>query len=616
MQSRRPSSSATENPGTFSFKGVTSPIQHEQRFPPIVKGHLGRERWRSLDLWATYNDHGIQVMVTLGVIQIMPEKPTTRAGSGMLRERWPRPWSPTAPTTPPRPSLEFGGGVGLGSTFFSLGSAVKKSASPPVVQSKPPFTQRSSLASDLRTLSTSITRSLCEQIFTSPIHWSKATDFPETATHAIDFGPGGLSGIGPLTASNLDGRGVRIVIAGHRGKEDAELDDALEVKYEKCDGTMHINTPFSRLLGKPPIMVAGMTPSTVKAGFVGAVLDAGYHVQLAGGGHYNAAALRAKVAEIQQLIPAGVGITLNVLYINPRQFDFQFPLWQEMCKEGLLIEGFCVVAGIPSTEKADDIIDDLKRTGINHVAFKPASVNGIRQVINIAAFNADFPIIMQWTGGFAGGSSFGSAEDVWPHLTGDWTVERFSVQPMPFDGFLFASRVMAKESLDFDDTIFKLFKKKRAAWLNERHDGVIGILNKTATAKLEETEFRLEENTREVTDGDIVRRRRHNMVQPRPPTRTHHAPAAVPQFRRGCRPREYLPFLYPLIRNEETRPAARGGIEAPFTQALEEIQAGVGLLSTSPGVQSDLPPPIVELAAREKGTVRRLKSDVNAYLTF
>jgi hypothetical protein len=54
---------------------------------------------------------------------------------------------------------------------------------------------------------------------------------------------------------------------------------------------------------KPPIMVAGMTPSTIKAGFVSAVLDAGYHVELAGGGHYNAAALRSKVAEIQKLIP-------------------------------------------------------------------------------------------------------------------------------------------------------------------------------------------------------------------------------------------------------------------------------------------------------------------------
>jgi enoyl reductase-like protein len=55
------------------------------------------------------------------------------------------------------------------------------------------------------------------------------------------------------------------------------------------DGVVHLNTPFLRLLGKPPIMVAGMTPTTVKGGFVSAILDAGFHVELAGGGHYNAA---------------------------------------------------------------------------------------------------------------------------------------------------------------------------------------------------------------------------------------------------------------------------------------------------------------------------------------
>lgn len=85
----------------------------------------------------------------------------------------------------------------------------------------------------MRALSTSITRSLCEQIFTSPIHWSKATNFPETATHAIDFGPGGLSGIGPLTAKNLDGRGVRVIVAGDRAKGDAELYDSLDVRFEE-----------------------------------------------------------------------------------------------------------------------------------------------------------------------------------------------------------------------------------------------------------------------------------------------------------------------------------------------------------------------------------------------
>ena len=78
--------------------------------------------------------------------------------------------------------------------------------------------------------------------------------------------------------------------------------------------------PFSWHLGKPPIMVAGMTPLTVEAGFISTVLDAGYHIEWVGGGHYNAAALCSKVMEIQKKIPAGVGITLNSLYINLRQF--------------------------------------------------------------------------------------------------------------------------------------------------------------------------------------------------------------------------------------------------------------------------------------------------------
>jgi len=62
------------------------------------------------------------------------------------------------------------------------------------------------LGSDMREIKSSLVRSLCEKDFTSPIHWTKATDILETATHATDFGPGGLSGIGPLMAKNFEGR--------------------------------------------------------------------------------------------------------------------------------------------------------------------------------------------------------------------------------------------------------------------------------------------------------------------------------------------------------------------------------------------------------------------------
>ena len=327
------------------------------------------------------------------------------------------------------------------------------------------------------------------------------------------------------------------------------------------DGKVQIDSTFSRLFGKPSVMVAGMTPSTVKAGFVGTILSAGYHVELAGGGHYNATAVRAKVAEIQSLIPPGVGITLNSLYINPRQFGFQFPLWQEMKREGLPIEGFCVAAGISSTEKAAEIIGALQDAGIKHVAFKPGSVDGIHQVVAIAATNPDCPIILQWTGGRAGGhhsyedfhqpilatygsirthpnislvtgSGFGDGKGVWPYITGEWALE-YGVQPMPFDGVLFGSWAMiAKEAhtsdsvkqlliqapgvdddkweqtykgetggvltvqselgepihkiatravklwKEFDETVFKLAKDKRQAWLNANADSIIEKLNR------------------------------------------------------------------------------------------------------------------------------------------
>jgi hypothetical protein len=42
-------------------------------------------------------------------------------------------------------------------------------------------------------------------------------------------------------------------------------------------------------------------------------------------------------------------------------------------------------------EKAAEIIGALRDAGIKHVAFKPGSVNGIQQVVAIAATNPDYP---------------------------------------------------------------------------------------------------------------------------------------------------------------------------------------------------------------------------------
>ena len=86
------------------------------------------------------------------------------------------------------------------------------------------MTQLYSLSgSDLRADTGSLTRSICDQIFTTALHWPNASNLPEDTTHAVDFGAGGITGIGPLTARNLDGHGVRVIVVGEKGKGDAEF---------------------------------------------------------------------------------------------------------------------------------------------------------------------------------------------------------------------------------------------------------------------------------------------------------------------------------------------------------------------------------------------------------
>lgn len=81
--------------------------------------------------------------------------------------------------------------------------------------------------------------------------------------------------------------------------------------------TPSASTLPSLACSKAHIMVAGMKTMSIKAGFVSMVLSAGDNV---------AAALRAKVAEIQPNIAACIGLTLNALYINQRPFALQRPL--------------------------------------------------------------------------------------------------------------------------------------------------------------------------------------------------------------------------------------------------------------------------------------------------
>ncbi|KAL2913765.1 fatty acid synthase alpha subunit Lsd1 [Polyrhizophydium stewartii] len=349
---------------------------------------------------------------------------------------------------------------------------------------------------DVRTAK-SIAASLVEQICVQSVEWERATAHAGV-THIIDFGPGGPSGIGGLTYRNKEGTGVSVILANSYDVAGTELLDRAALydfdqrsvrlapnwgeKYRPrlvriaSTGEIHIDTPFSRLIAKPPIMVAGMTPCTANEGFVAAVINAGYHVELAGGGQHTEAYLRDRVDKIMALVPAGEGINLNILFLNPRLWGFQYPLSQTMRREGIPMEGICVAAGVPSLDVADEVCTNLKAAGLRYVAFKPGSVETIRRVVSIAKRHPDMAIVLQWTGGRGGGhhsfedfhqpmfetyaairrvdniilvvgSGFGDHSDTLPYLTGEWST-RFDYAPMPFDGILLGSRVMvAKENL-------------------------------------------------------------------------------------------------------------------------------------------------------------------------
>jgi fatty acid synthase subunit beta, fungi type len=347
---------------------------------------------------------------------------------------------------------------------------------------------------DLREeVSGNIVPTLVRLITHDTVNWEKATVFPG-ATHVLDFGPGGISGLGVLTSRNKDGTGVRIILAGAIDGTVPEVgykpelfdrDEEHAVKYavdwvkehgprliKTSSGQTFVDTKMSRLLGVPPIMVAGMTPSTVPWDFVAATMNAGYQIELAGGGYYNAKTMTEAIRNIENAIPAGRGITVNLIYVNPRAMQWQIPLLGQLRAEGVPIEGLTIGAGVPSIEVAQEYIETL---GLKHIAFKPGSVEAIQSVINIAKANPTFPVILQWTGGRGGGhhsfedfhqpilqmygrirrseniilvagSGFGGAEDTYPYLTGAWS-GKYGYPPMPFDGSLFGSRMMtAKEA--------------------------------------------------------------------------------------------------------------------------------------------------------------------------
>ena len=240
------------------------------------------------------------------------------------------------------------------------------------------------------------------------------------------------------------------------------------------DGSVKLSTKFTRLTGRSPILLAGMTPTTVDAKIVAAAANAGHWAELAGGGQVTEEIFEDRIAELTGLLEPGRAVQFNSLFLDPYLWKLQVGgkrLVQRARQSGAPIDGVVVSAGIPDLEDAVELIDELNSVGISHVVFKPGTVDQIKSVINIAAEVPGKDVIVHIEGGRAGGhhswedlddlllatyadlrklpnitvcvgGGIGTPERAAEYLSGSWA-ESYGFPAMPVDGILVGTAAMA-----------------------------------------------------------------------------------------------------------------------------------------------------------------------------
>jgi fatty acid synthase len=329
-------------------------------------------------------------------------------------------------------------------------------------------------------------RTLTMRSIVDPVDW---VDALETALDAgarwiLDLGPGDLAA--RLSARELRSRGAAVIATttrrGHRELTAAGAAPHLTKPWSAYapnvvtlpDGRVYAETRFSRLTGKSPILLAGMTPTTVDAKIVAAAANAGFWSELAGGGQVTEEIFTDRVAELDSLLEPGQTYQFNSLFLDPYLWKLQLGqkrLVQRARAAGAAIDAVVVTAGIPELDEAVELVNELHEVGITHVVFKPGTVKQIRQVIAIAKAVAPTPTIIQIEGGRAGGhhswedlddlllatygelraldnvvvcvgGGIGTPEVAAAYLTGEWA-SRHGFPVMPLDGILVGTAAMA-----------------------------------------------------------------------------------------------------------------------------------------------------------------------------
>ena len=335
-------------------------------------------------------------------------------------------------------------------------------------------------------------RELANEVLLNHVDWAarvretmQAVD-PATLW-VVDFGPGTI--VGKLLATVAQGTGVGVVDASTTAARAAL--STLEGEPSRAQNWARfaprvVRTPagnkvvtaFSELTGKPPVLLAGMTPTTVEPEIVAAAANAGYWAELAGGGQVTAEVFDRHVAGLEKELEEGRTVEFNAMFMDRYLWNLQFGSQRIVPKKrasGAPIDGVIVSAGIPEQDEAVELVHRLNVDGFPYVCFKPGTVEQIRAVVRIAKAVAPAKVIVEVEGGAAGGhhsweslddlltstyaevreqpnlvlvagGGIGTPERGADYVTGSWSLA-YGLPAMPVDGVLVGTAAMtAKEA--------------------------------------------------------------------------------------------------------------------------------------------------------------------------
>ena len=335
-------------------------------------------------------------------------------------------------------------------------------------------------------------RELAAEVLLNHVDWAarvralmKSTD--PSALWVLDFGPG--TTVGKLFSTVAQGTGVGVVEAStvaDRGELSTleTLPECTQNWTRFAPSIIHtsagdkVRTAFTELTGKAPVLLAGMTPTTVEPEIVAAAANAGYWAELAGGGQVTASVFDRHVAKLEEELEEGRTVEFNAMFMDRYLWNLQFGSQRIVPKKrasGTPIDGVVVSAGIPELDEAVELIHTLNADGFPYVSFKPGTVDQIRQVVRIAKAVAPVKVLIEVEGGSAGGhhsweslddlllstyaevreqsnlvlvvgGGIGTPERGADYITGEWSAE-YGRPLMPVDGVLVGTAVMtAKEA--------------------------------------------------------------------------------------------------------------------------------------------------------------------------